>query len=54
MRKLTDEQVGRAAERYLGGETIKAIAADLPVHKETLRKELKRMGVGFRLGTFPR
>ena len=53
-RKLTDKQVAHAAERYRRGETIKAIAAELPVNKETLRKELMRAGVELRRGTFPR
>lgn len=53
-RKLTDEQVAAAADRYRRGETIKAIAGDLPVHKETLRKELVRAGVELRSGRFGR
>ncbi len=44
-RKLTDAQVQRAATRYSFGLSIAALAEELDVNAETLRKEFIRSGV---------
>jgi hypothetical protein len=46
--KIPGDQLVAAAERYRAGETLTAIAADLGVHRKTLKRNLERIKVEIR------
>ena len=48
MNRITQDQVEKMAERYIGGETVSAIAASTNTPVRTVHERLKRFGVHFR------
>jgi AraC-like DNA-binding protein len=48
VRKLTDQEIGRAAIEYRSGLSLKTVAADVGVDPSTLTREFRRAGVPIR------